>query len=203
MHKLPREGTKIKQVIDALNPDENGISNWKDISLLEKEVGFSLHDNGSGMLQDDRSVGNYFRVQKRYESGKIEKVRLSGFPTESKKPKIPSAIIRKVKDGRVCVLLGTSAEVADHVRGREPFVEITDENWEKETQPLSDCANKSKRHICELCEMFDKMFDARNLNFPVATLTGNDTNATDSEDCFRCYYGNPRAFHAGKEKNNG
>ncbi len=72
--------TKTDKLIAALNPNVNGKTAWLSVEQISDIVGFPVSGNGCSHFQNDRCVGKYYDIEKRYATNprRVTHIRFTG-----------------------------------------------------------------------------------------------------------------------------
>ena len=184
--------TKPQIFLELAKPDpETGFSEPVPIDLLEKnDLGFG---NGGSWCRDDGSLGKDFNIERIKQGNRIIAVKLNGYNKNPIGKRIPSKIIKKIKEQR-CKVLGISNPECDHKDGRRDDPRLNDPNLVtiEDFQPLSRAANNAKKQHCKECRGSNKRFDAKRLGFVVSQWAGNGRYMGT---CVGCYWHDPYKFN--------
>lgn len=194
--------SKIELFLELAKPDKNGVSRWVYTTEFVGRYADLVLGNGlswgrkSSPLQRDYIV----KVRRDITSGNgIDGIKLDGF-NHSKH--FSQSIRKDICDAirqRKCVMLGvngnsenTTIEV-DHKDGRKDNMRVSDQATQRleDFQPLCKAANDIKRQICKNCKVYDKRWDARNIEGNPYSFYEGDENYDESLGCVGCYQYDP------------
>lgn len=188
--------------IELANPNENGVSRWVKVTEFVGKYKSLQLGNGGDFCRKNSTLRKEYNVEfdKSITPGnRIDAIRLTGFNDEQ----VFSQSIRKdicdVIRQRRCVMLGvngssenTTIEV-DHKDGRKDDMRVSDQATQRleDFQPLCKAANDIKRQICKNCKMYDKRWDARNIEGNPYSFYEGDENYDETLGCVGCYQYDP------------
>lgn len=194
--------SKIDLFLELAKPDKNGVSRWVYTTEFIGRYAELVLGNGfswgrkSSPLQRDYIV----KVRRDKTPGNgIDGIKLEGFNhAEHFSQTIRKDICDAIRQ-RKCVMLGvngnsenTTIEV-DHKDGRKDDMRVSDQATQRleDFQPLCKAANDIKRQICKNCKVFDKRWDARNIEGNPYSFYEGDENYDESLGCVGCYQYDP------------
>lgn len=192
--------SKVDIILNQININEDGVSEWYCVEELEEKVGFSLHGNGSAYIQTDRGLGLFYTIEKQYDGASLTHFRLTGFAPNYQKNRAKGSPSRVKKAKREeCANCGTHSNLqVDHKDGnKEPIPNPRDADY----QSLCKHCNGLKREWCKKCKEGEGRYDAKRLGFPISFTQGNNTFCPKDPRCKGCYWYDPRDFRKKTYKN--
>lgn len=83
--------SKATDILRFIPYSDDGRSDWARMDFLETQTGYQLTGNGNPMFQDDRGLGEWFQIEKRYSGGQGNKVIAARFRgwKNTKRPFMP------------------------------------------------------------------------------------------------------------------
>ncbi|MBR8461358.1 restriction endonuclease [Campylobacter sp. faydin G-105] len=194
--------TKTELFLKLANPDENGISEWIDVSKFVGEFKDLQLGNGGSLCRKSSTLAKRYIVEfdKTKSSGNsIDAIRINGFNTNQNFNQNIRQDIRDYYKNKKCVMLGingksenTKIEI-DHKDGRKVDLRVSDISTQKleDFQLLCKAANDAKRQICKICKEKNKRWDAKNIPGNPYSFYEGDENYTNELGCRGCYQYDP------------
>lgn len=198
--KIP---TKTELFLELAQPNENGCSNWVNVTEFTGRYKSLVLGNGL----DWGRKGSQLRKKYNLEidrsitpGNRVDRVRLTGFNKElTFSQSIRKDICDEIRKRR-CVMLGVNGKSentiieVDHKDGRKNDMRVSDMSTQRidDFQPLCKAANDIKRQICKNCEKSSKRWKARNIEGNPYDFYegGEDYKGT----CVGCYQYDPVAY---------
>ena len=197
--------TKAELFLRLAHPDENGVSDWVDVTSFTGEYERLKLGNGGDWCRSDGPFQKKYCVEfdKSVTPGnRIDRIRLCGFKKgDSFNQCVRDDIRRKLRKQK-CVMLGvcgSSANVqveVDHKDGRKRDMRVSDVNTQRlsDFQPLCKAANDAKREICKKCEETGRRWDARQIEGNPFSFYKGGIEYTEELGCVGCYQYDPVAY---------
>lgn len=188
--------------VELANPDENGVSRWVRVTEFVGKYKSLQLGNGGDFCRKNSSLRKEYRVEINRgitPGNRIDAIRLIGFNDEE----VFNQTIRKdICDAirqRRCVMLGVNGNSentiieVDHKDGRKDDMRVSDQATQRleDFQPLCKAANDIKRQICKNCKVYDKRWDARNIEGNPYSFYEGDENYDETLGCVGCYQYDP------------
>ncbi|MBR8464459.1 restriction endonuclease [Campylobacter sp. faydin G-24] len=194
--------TKTELFLKLANPDENGISEWIDVSKFVGEFKDLQLGNGGSWCRKSSTLAKRYIVEfdKTKSSGNsIDAIRINGFNTNQNFNQNIRQDIRDYYKNKKCVMLGINGKSEntkielDHKDGRKNDLRVSDISTQKleDFQPLCKAANDAKRQICKICKEKNKRWDAKNIPGNPYSFYEGDENYTNELGCRGCYQYDP------------
>lgn len=194
--------SKIDLFLELAHPDKDGKSRWvKTTEFVEKYATLKLGNGFSWGRKSSPLYAKYkIEVDRSITPGNgIDAIRLNGYNQTSQFNQMIRRDIQEAIKKRRCVMLGvngtsenTIIEV-DHKDGRKNDMRVSDMATQRldDFQPLCKAANDIKRQICKKCKLYDKRWDATNIEGNPYPFYEGDENYTEDLGCVGCYQYDP------------
>lgn len=194
--------SKINLFLELAKPDKDGVSRWVFTTEFVGRYAELTLGNGFSWGRKSSPLQRDYIVKLRRDitpGNGIDGIKLEGFNhTEHFSQAIRKDICDAIRQRR-CVMLGvngtsenTTIEV-DHKDGRKDNMRVSDLSTQRieDFQPLCKAANDIKRQICKNCKVFDKRWDARNIEGNPYSFYEGDENYDEKLGCIGCYQYDP------------
>lgn len=190
--------TKTDLFLELAKPDENGISDWVDVTKFTGRYASLKFGNGASWARKESQLAKKYIVEfdkSQTPGNSIDRVRLSGFNNNDYSQHISPSIKRKIKSQR-CVILGTSNPEIDHKNGMKNEYRVMRNTNQKlsDFQPLSKAANDAKRQFCKECKRDGIRYDAKKLGYPMSYYKGDAHHNNEDDACIGCFWYDPIEF---------
>lgn len=183
------------------DPD-TGVSSWTDIDLINRALTIEGHspatgNGGASIRSNAGTLGTKYNVERDKKGGRIVAMRLDGFNTHFQgKSSVPSCVSKAMHEQNIrCVITASTTFEVDHKDGRfDANTTAANSKDMKDYQPLSRCANATKREVCNKCKKSDLRFDAKKLGYKKGWYQGTQAYQRSGLGCIGCYWYDPLAF---------